>query len=87
MQNNLFLQLLLSPQNDKAIYIKNNALYLLEEPFKEANQLATNFQGVKNLRWSKDGQTIAYIQNQKLKLLNVQSGTLFKIFSNDVFTS
>jgi len=84
MQNNLFLQPLLSPQNDKAIYIKNNALYLLEEPFKEANLLATNFQDVKNLRWSKDGQTIAYIQNQKLKLLNVQSGTLFKIFSNDV---
>lgn len=81
---NIFSYPLLSPQNDKAIYIKNNELFILDGSSKVTTKLSVHFDHVSNIRWSKDGQTIAYLQNKKLQLFCVETGAIIKTFSNEI---
>lgn len=61
----------LSPVNDRAVYQKNGQFMLLDDAFDQANVLLHNIDGASHLKWSHDGEYIAFILNGQLKVVTV----------------
>ena len=69
----------LAPANDQAVYISEGSLMHLDANFDEGRLLLEDVAGASHVRWSLDGEYVAFILNGRLQIVTVSTKQLVEV--------
>ena len=69
----------LAPANDQAVYINEGSLMHLDANFDEGRLLIEDVAGASHVKWSLDGEYVAFILNGRLQIVTVSTKQLVEV--------